>query len=246
MPLNHLTEAEQQALAARLQAVRGRIAAAEQRFGRVSGEVVLLAVSKTMPAAAIAAAASAGQRHFGENYLQEALQKIHALEELDSDLKLEWHFIGPLQSNKTRVVAENFAWVHSVDRVKIAQRLSDQRPAELPALNVLLQVNIDAEPSKSGLAPQVDLLAEAAAALHQLPRVKLRGLMAIPAPRHGIDAQREPLAHLREIQQTLNQANPALRLDTLSMGMSDDLEAAVAEQATIVRIGSAVFGPRPG
>lgn len=219
-----------------LATVLARVRAAEKRFGRPPGAVGLLAVSKAQPAAAIAEAAAAGQRRFGENYLQEALDKQQALEHLD----LEWHFIGPIQSNKTRRVAEFFAWVHSVDRLKIARRLSEQRPDALPALNVCLQVNVSGEASKSGLEP-----AELAAVAHEvaaLPRLRLRGLMAIPAPVSDFAQQRRPLAALRKLQEQLIGAG--LALDTLSMGMSDDLEAAVAEGATLVRIGTAIFGPR--
>jgi hypothetical protein len=223
--------------AARLSAVLARIRAAEQRFGRVPGSVALLAVSKTKPVAALAAVAAAGQRCFGENYLQEALPKIQALQHLN----LEWHFIGPVQSNKTRRLAEHFAWVHSVDRRKIAERLSAQRPAEWPPLNICLQVNIDAQPSKSGLA--LAQLVATAKAVMELPRLRLRGLMAIPKPAAEFAAQRAPYARLREAQQDL--ISQGLALDTLSMGMSDDLEAAIAEGATIVRIGTAIFGPRP-
>lgn len=220
----------------RRQTVLARIRAAEQRFQRLPGAVRLLAVSKTQPTAAIAALAAAGQSCFGENYVQEALDKIAEL----AARRLEWHLIGPLQANKTRTVAENFAWVHSVDRLKIAERLSAQRPADLPPLNVCLQVNIDREPAKHGLDPgEVATVAQAVAGL---PRLRLRGLMAIPAPAADFAAQRRPLARLRELQESLNAAG--LALDTLSMGMSDDLEAAIAEGATLVRIGTALFGPR--
>ena len=220
----------------RRQSLLARIRAAEQRHHRPSGSVQLLAVSKTQPVAAIAALAATGQSAFGENYAQEAFDKIAALATLD----LEWHFIGPLQANKTRAVAERFAWVHSVDRLKIAERLSVQRPIELPPLNICLQVNIDREPAKHGLDPsEVAAVAQAVAAL---PNLRLRGLMAIPAPVADFAAQRRPLARLRELQESLNSAG--LALDTLSMGMSDDLEAAIAEGATWVRIGTALFGPR--
>ena len=220
----------------RRQSLLARIRAAEQRHHRPSGSVQLLAVSKTQPVAAIAALAAAGQSAFGENYAQEALDKIAAL----ATLGLEWHFIGPLQANKTRAVAERFAWVHSVDRLKIAERLSVQRPIELPPLNICLQVNIDREPAKHGLDPsEVAAVAQVVAAL---PNLRLRGLMAIPAPVADFAAQRRPLARLRELQESLNSAG--LALDTLSMGMSDDLEAAIAEGATWVRIGTALFGPR--
>ena len=222
--------------AARRQAVLARIRAAEQCFQRPVNSVALLAVSKTQPAAAIAAMASTGQTCFGENYLQEASAKMDELE----NLNLEWHFIGPLQANKTRGIAERFAWVHSVERLKIAERLSAQRPAHLPPLNVCLQVNIDREPTKHGL-DEAEVFA-VAAAVAALPRLRLRGLMAVPAPAVSFADQRQPLARLRKLQERLIAAG--LTLDTLSMGMSDDLEAAVAEGSTLVRIGTALFGPR--
>ncbi|SMG42585.1 YggS family pyridoxal phosphate-dependent enzyme [Paraburkholderia susongensis] len=221
-----------------LAAVRQRIAAAAQTAGRDAHAVTLLAVSKTFPADAVRAAHAAGQRAFGENYVQEALDKIATLADLRASL--EWHFIGPLQSNKTRPVAEHFDWVHSVDRLKIAQRLSEQRPDHLPPLNVCLQVNVSGEASKSGVT-----LAEAAQIAQQiaaLPRLKLRGLMSIPEPAGDLDAQRAPHRELRELFEQLRHAG--LALDTLSMGMSADLEAAVLEGATIVRIGTAIFGVR--
>lgn len=223
--------------AARLHAVLSRIRAAEQRFQRPPGAVRLLAVGKTQPAAAIAALAAAGQRDFGENYFQEALDKMTEL----ATLELEWHFIGPMQANKTRGIAEHFAWVHSVDRLKIAERLSAQRPDHLPPLNVCLQVNIDREPTKHGLDEAE--LAEVAHAVATLPRLRLRGLMAIPAPAAEFAAQRRPFAQLRKLRERL--ADAGLVLDTLSAGMSDDLEAAIAEGATLVRIGTALFGSRP-
>jgi pyridoxal phosphate enzyme (YggS family) len=198
-----------------------------------------VAVSKTFGADAVREALAAGQHAFGENYVQEALAKLEELAELRP--QLEWHLIGPLQSNKTRAVAEAFDWVHSVDRLKIAQRLSDQRPAQLPPLNVCLQVNISGEASKSGLLPQE--VAQVAAAVAALPRLRLRGLMAIPEPAQGLQAQQAPHRALRLLQQDLNQRG--LALDTLSMGMSDDLEAAVAEGSTMVRVGTAIFGARP-
>ena len=202
--------------------------------------VTLLAVAKTFGPELLRQVLDAGQRAFGENYVQEALDKVAALADLRQ--QIEWHFIGPLQSNKTRPVAAAFDWVHSVDRLKIAQRLSEQRPPELPPLQVCLQVNISGQASKSGVAPGDALaLARAVAAL---PALKLRGLMAIPEPADGSDAQRAPHRALRELMAALNAAEPSLGLDTLSMGMSADLEAAVAEGATIVRVGSALFGQR--
>lgn len=213
--------------------VRERIREAAQASQRDSQSVGLLAVSKTKPAAAVREAYAAGQRDFGENYLQEALAKQAEL----SDLDLVWHFIGPIQSNKTKLIAEHFHWVHSVDRLKIAQRLSEQRPAHLPPLNICLQVNVSGEASKSGCAPEA--LPALAAAVAALPSLRLRGLMAIPEPTSDPSAQRAAFARLRELQEGLPQS-----LDTLSMGMSDDLEAAIAEGATWVRIGSALFGAR--
>ncbi|MCP1621960.1 pyridoxal phosphate enzyme (YggS family) [Pseudomonas nitroreducens] len=190
-------------------------------------------MSKTKPAAAIREAFACGLADFGENYLQEALLKQAEL----ADLPLTWHFIGPIQSNKTRPIAEHFDWVHSVDRLKVAQRLSEQRPANLPPLNVLLQVNVSGEDSKSGCSPaELPTLAQAVA---QLPHLKLRGLMAIPEPTEDVAAQHAAFARLRELMQALN-----LGLDTLSMGMSHDLEAAIGEGATWVRIGTALFGAR--
>lgn len=210
-----------------------RIRAAAQASGRDLDGIGLLAVSKTKPAAAVREAFAAGVRDFGENYLQEALDKQAEL----SELPLIWHFIGPIQSNKTKPIAEHFAWVHSVDRLKIAQRLSEQRPTGLPPLNICLQVNVSAEASKSGCAPAE--LAALAQAVSQLPNLRLRGLMAIPEPTDDVAAQRAAFARLRELRDGL-----PLPLDTLSMGMSHDLDAAIAEGATWVRIGTALFGAR--
>jgi len=219
-----------------LQQVRQRIAAAESRYGRAVGTVRLLAVSKSWPAEMLRRAAAAGQRDFGESYVQEALPKIEALE----GLPLCWHFIGPIQSNKTRDIASRFHWVHSVDRLRIARRLSAQRPAGLPPLQLCIQVNISTEASKSGVsAGEAAALAEAVA---QLPRLRLRGLMAIPAPTPDFAQQRAHFRQVRELQDTLIAQGHAL--DTLSMGMSGDLEAAIAEGATVVRVGTAVFGVR--
>jgi PLP dependent protein len=221
-----------------LEAVQQRIAKAAQAAGRDAHSVELLAVSKTFPADDVRAVHAAGQRAFGENYVQEALNKIEELADLRGSL--EWHFIGPLQSNKTRPVAEHFDWVHSVDRLKIAQRLSEQRPDHLPPLNVCLQVNISGEASKSGLSiPEAVEVAQAVAAL---PKLNLRGLMSIPEPAGDLEAQRAPHRQLRELFERLR--NDGLELDTLSMGMSSDLEAAVLEGATIVRVGTAIFGAR--
>ena len=221
-----------------LQFVHRRIADACAACGRNVGSVQLLAVSKTFPAASVRQAHAAGQRTFGENYVQEALAKISALADLRSTT--QWHLIGPLQSNKTRDVAVAFDWVHSVDRLKIAERLSAQRPADLPPLQLCLQVNISGEDSKSGLLPAE--VATVANAVTALPRVVLRGLMAIPEPEVDLQAQRVPHRALRELMAALNASG--LALDTLSMGMSADLEAAVLEGATIVRLGSAIFGGR--
>ncbi|MGY2255885.1 YggS family pyridoxal phosphate-dependent enzyme [Pseudomonas reactans] len=213
--------------------VSQRIRAAADAVQRDASSIHLLAVSKTKPAQAVREAYAAGMRDFGENYLQEALGKQAEL----TDLPLSWHFIGPIQSNKTRAIAENFAWVHSVDRLKIAQRLSEQRPADLPPLNICIQVNVSGEASKSGCT-SADLPA-LADAISALPRLKLRGLMAIPEPTEDRTAQDAAFAAVRDLQNSLN-----LPLDTLSMGMSHDLESAIAQGATWVRIGTALFGAR--
>ena len=225
-------------IADKIAQVNARIASACAAAGRPVQSVTLLAVSKTFGVAAVAAAHAAGQHRFGENYVQEALAKIAALRELEP--RPEWHLIGPLQSNKTRVVADSFDWVHSVDRLAIAERLSAQRPAALAPLSVCLQVNVSGEASKSGVAPGD--LAPLAHAVAALPRLRLRGLMAIPAPAAGIEAQRLPHRALRRCLEALR--DDGLDLDTLSAGMSDDLEAAILEGATMVRVGSAVFGDR--
>jgi len=227
-------------IASRLQQVQLRIAGACAAAGRPAQNVTLLAVSKTCPAERVREAHAAGQTRFGENYVQEALAKIALLADLRSNI--EWHLIGPLQSNKTRAVAEHFDWVHSVDRLKLAERLSAQRPPQLGPLQVCLQVNIDGEASKSGLAP--DEVAGVAHAVARLPGLRLRGLMAIPEPAGtaGFEAQRRPHRALHELLSSLQR--DGLDVDTLSIGMSADLEAAVAEGATLVRIGTAVFGER--
>ena len=226
-------------IADNLQQVSARIASACALAGRAVESVTLLTVSKTFPAELVREAVAAGATRLGENYVQEGVDKIAALADLRR--QIEWHLIGPLQSNKTRIVAEQFDWVHSVDRLKIAQRLSEQRPAHLPPLQLCLQVNISGEPSKSGLAPGE--VGDVARAVATLPRVRLRGLMAIPEPTGDMQAQRAPHRALRELLQSLQAQG--LAMDTLSIGMSADLEAAVAEGATIVRIGSAIFGQRP-
>ncbi len=216
--------------------IQDLLAQSTAEAGRVAGDVRLLAVSKSKPAALIAEAAAAGQREFGENYVQEGIAKI---EELGRD-DLVWHFIGQLQANKTRPVAEHFDWVHTVDRLKIAQRLNRQRPHHAPDLNVCIQVNIDAEPDKAGVAPGE--LADLAKAVADLPRLKLRGLMCIPRPRDHFAAQREPFRRLAGLGAALVDAG--IPIDTLSMGMTADFRAAIHEGATIVRIGTALFGPR--
>jgi len=221
---------------ARLQAVQARLAQAAAEAGRSAAEIGLLAVSKTFGAAAVRDLAACGQREFGENYVQEALEKQAALR----DLPLVWHFIGPIQSNKTRAIAENFSWVHSVDRLKIAERLSAQRPAGLPPLQVCIEVNVSGEASKGGVAPAE--LPALAAAVAVLPGLRLRGLMAIPAPTVDTATQRAAFRQVRELFDDLNMRDHAL--DTLSMGMSGDLEAAILEGATIVRVGTALFGER--
>ena len=223
-------------ISANLQAVHARIAAAARAAGRDEKDVSLLAVSKTWPAECVRLAAAAGQHAFGENYVQEGVAKVAELESLG----LAWHFIGPLQSNKTRPVAESFDWVHSVERMKIAERLSEQRPAGKSPLNVCLQVNVSGEASKSGCAPEEAVaLAKAIAAL---PNLRLRGLMCIPEPAEDVEAQRRPFRQLRELYEQLR--GDGLPLDTLSMGMSHDIEAAIAEGATMVRVGTAIFGER--
>ena len=214
-----------------LQAVRGRIAHAAEAAGRDPGGVTLLAVSKSHPATLVEQALAAGQRAFGENYVQEAVGKMDAL----AGKSIEWHLIGPLQSNKTRVAAERFEWVHTIESMKIARRLSEQRPAGMPALNVLIQVNVSGEASKNGVAPED--VAGLAAAISSLPNLKLRGLMAIPEP----GAAR---ARFRDVKNLFEKLKAGLNLDTVSMGMSDDLDAAIAEGSTMVRIGTAIFGAR--
>lgn len=223
-------------IAQSLEKIRNRVTVLERRYGRPPGGVRVLAVSKTKPPEAVLAAAQAGQRDFGENHLQDALTKLDALAHLD----LIWHFIGPIQSNKTRAVASRFHWVHSVDRQKTAQRLNDQRPEELPPLNVCVQVNMSGEGSKSGVDP--DGVAPLVEAVSKLPRLKLRGLMTIPRACDDIEEQRRPFAALRGILEAQNA--DGRNLDTLSMGMTNDMEAAIAEGATIIRIGTAIFGPR--
>lgn len=223
-------------IAQELEKIRNRVTVLERRYGRPPGSVRILAVSKTKPPEAVREAAAHGQRDFGENHVQDALSKLDPL----ADMDLIWHFIGPIQSNKTRVVAARFDWVHSIDREKIARRLNDQRPDDRPPLDVCIQVNVSGEASKSGVGPgEVEAMAHAVA---ELPRLRLRGLMTLPRPCEDLDAQRRPFAELREIQERL--CAGGLGLDTLSMGMTNDMEAAIAEGATIVRIGTAIFGAR--
>lgn len=220
-----------------LQDVRARIATAAHNCGRSPEEVTLLAVSKTKPVAAIEKAIAAGQYAFGENYVQEGVDKIHSFAD---NKTLEWHFIGPLQSNKSRLVAENFAWCHTVDRLKIAQRLSAQRPAAMPALNILIQINISDEQSKAGISlSELPALADSISAL---PNLCLRGLMAIPAPEHDYQRQLAVFAQMNQAFLTLKARSP--QIDTLSMGMTDDMDAAISAGSTLVRIGTAIFGAR--
>ncbi len=225
-----------QTIAQNLHTVHQQIREAEQRHGRPAGSVQLLAVSKTRPISDINAAIAAEQRQFGENYLQEALEKVRHIHENG----VEWHFIGAIQSNKTRPIAEHFHWVHTIDRLKIAQRLSEQRDPTLPPLNVCIQVNTSGETQKAGIAPETAL--ELAQQIQPLPNLTLRGLMTIPAPSTDFEQQRQPFRLLRQIKNDIEQHGIAL--DTLSMGMSNDMEAAIAEGATLVRIGTAIFGER--
>ena len=219
-----------------LKQIRAQILQAAKRYERDPDSVLLLAVSKRKPAADIRHAYQFGQKDFGENYLQEAQQKIQDLQ----DLEICWHFIGAIQSNKTRDIAQSFDWAHCVDRVKIAQRLSDQRPASLPPLNVCIQVNLDQEASKAGI--ELAEVANMASAIHQMPGIRLRGLMSIPAPRDNFDQQRSAFSQLAVTLESLRQGG--IGCDTLSMGMTQDMEAAIAEGSTLVRIGTAIFGKR--
>ncbi|MFY9327064.1 MAG: YggS family pyridoxal phosphate-dependent enzyme [Georgfuchsia sp.] len=227
-------------IAANLQVVRQRIATACAAAGRLPDAVTLLAVSKSCPAEQVQIAAACGQRAFGESYLQEAEDKIATLRDMGGEQRPEWHFIGPLQSNKTRAVAEQFDWVHSLDRLKLAERLSMQRPAAMEPLQICIQVNVSGESSKSGCAPEQ--VRQLVRAVSLLPRLQLRGLMTIPEPTENITLLRSRFALLRQLREQLNVQGFAL--DTLSMGMSHDLEAAILEGATIVRVGTAIFGER--
>jgi len=224
-------------LSQRLIAVQTQITNSAKAHQRLPSEILLLAVSKTQSIEAVRAVAQAGQTRFGENYLQDALPKIQGLRE--QGFNLEWHYIGPIQSNKTRTIAENFQWVHSVDRLKIAQRLSEQRPPHLPALKICIQVNIANEAQKAGVS--IEELNPLAVAINQLPQLELHGLMAIPPAVSDKPQQHAAFASLRQLFESLPQTKT---LDTLSMGMSNDLDAAIAEGATMVRIGTAIFGPR--
>jgi pyridoxal phosphate enzyme (YggS family) len=219
-----------------LKSIRRQISKAEHTYHRAPDSVRLLAVSKTKPVSAIEEAYACGQRAFGENYAQELLDKAEDLKHLD----IEWHYIGPLQSNKTRIIAEHADWMHSIDREKIARRISDQRPASLPPLNICLQVNISGEESKSGVSPKD--LPELARSVSNLPGISLRGIMTLPAPCSDFDEQRAAFARVKSLFDQLNEQG--LEMDTLSMGMTGDLEAAIAEGSTIVRIGTAIFGAR--
>ncbi|MBD1559815.1 YggS family pyridoxal phosphate-dependent enzyme [Vibrio sp. S9_S30] len=223
-----------------IQQITAQIRSLEEKCGRASGSVQLLAVSKTKPNAAIADALKAGQVAFGENYVQEGVDKVQYFSEHYSDNAIEWHFIGPIQSNKTRPIAENFAWVHSVDRAKIAQRLNDQRPADMPALNILIQVNTSGETSKSGIN-EAELF-ELAALINDLPNLTLRGLMSIPAHVSSYESQLTAFNQLAGLKDKLAEKYP--EVDVLSMGMSGDMEAAVEAGSTMVRIGTAIFGAR--
>ena len=224
-------------LVSRYQRLLRRLRAAEKRFDRPNNSVCLVAVSKTYPARDIRTVAQQGQQDFGENQVRDALAKFPEL----GDLNRTWHFIGPIQSNKCRDIAQNFDWIHSVERLKIARRLSELRPVEMEPLNILLQVNLQNEITKAGISP--DAVSELAATVLELPNIRLRGLMAIPAPENDFDRQRSIFSHLRELQERTSQ-QLGISLDCLSMGMTDDLEAAVAEGTTHVRIGTAIFGPR--
>ena len=224
-----------------LQTVQGRVSLACRQAGRPVNEVTLLAVSKTFGPDAVRQAQAAGQRSFGENYVQEGVEKILALRESAAPSPIEWHCIGPVQSNKTRLVASHFDWVQSIDRLKIAERLNEQRPVDLPPLQICLQVNVDGGPTKSGVSP--DELPALARAVSALPRLRLRGLMCIPEPTSDLEAQSEVFLRARSLWDELRAGG--YQIDTLSMGMSDDLEAAISAGSTMVRVGRSIFGSRP-
>ena len=231
-----MKHASQNSIAQNIKAIQAQITDAEKKYSRQPGSVQLLAVSKTRPIEDIQAAFSENQLHFGENYLQDALSKI----EISPDQSLEWHFIGPIQSNKTRQIAQNFSWVHTIDRLRIAQRLSEQRDPELKPLNICIQVNTSGESSKSGV--NIEETLSLAKSITALPNLNLRGLMTIPASTDNFEQQRQPFRLLRELKDELESQN--IKLDTLSMGMTNDMEAAIAEGSTMVRIGTAIFGER--
>ena len=235
-----MLHASQNTITQNINDIQKRITEAEIKYARTANSVRLLAVSKTRPAEDILAAVQGQQRDFGENYLQDALEKILTLPKLVNNLDIKWHFIGPIQSNKTLAIAQHFDWVHSIDRLKIARRLSEQREAQQTPLNICLQVNTSGESSKSGVMAEeaVQLAKEIA----QLPQLKLRGLMTIPASSDEIEQQRKPFQLLRQLKDEI--VSHDIELDTLSMGMSNDMEAAIAEGSTMVRIGTAIFGPR--
>lgn len=235
-----MVDASQNTIALNIQLIQARITEYEKKYDRVPGSVQLLAVSKTRPIEDIHAAIQAQQLHFGENYLQDALAKITAISKDQSNHSIEWHFIGPIQSNKTQPIAQHFSWVHSVDRLKIARRLSEQRQSTQTPLNICLQVNTSGESSKSGVSPEetVNLAKE----MSLLPNIKLRGLMTIPASSNDLIQQRQPFRLLHELEEEC--ITQGLSLDTLSMGMTNDMEAAIAEGSTMVRIGTAIFGAR--
>lgn len=231
-----MKHASQKTIAQNIRSLQMLIRDAEKKYSRLPGSVQLLAVSKTRPVEDVRAAFAENQLSFGENYLQDALSKVQAIQEPN----IEWHFIGPIQSNKTRQIAENFSWVHTVDRLKIAQRLSDQRDPQQKPLNICIQVNTSGESSKSGVSTESALVL--AQQIKQLPNVELRGLMTIPAPSNDFTEQRQPFRLLRELKDEIQ--SKGIELDTLSMGMSNDMEAAIAEGSTMVRIGTAIFGAR--
>lgn len=231
-----MKHASQNTIAQNIKSIRNLISDAEKKYSRQRGSVQLLAVSKTRPIEDIRAAFAENQHHFGENYLQDALSKI----EDSPDQPIEWHFIGPIQSNKTRQIAQNFSWVHTIDRIKIAQRLSEQRDPEQKPLNICIQVNTSGESSKSGISIDETLIL--AKQIGELPNLQLRGLMTIPAATNKFDLQRQPFRLLRELKDELQSHN--IEMDTLSMGMTNDMEAAIAEGSTMVRIGTAIFGER--
>lgn len=231
-----MKHASQNTIAHNIKVIRTQIKEIAQKYARQPDSVQLLAVSKTRPIEDVQAAFAENQHHFGENYLQDALSKIESI----SEQAIEWHFIGPVQSNKTRQIAENFNWVHTIDRLKIARRLSEQRSSEQKPLNVCIQVNVSGESSKSGVSSEDALTL--AKEISQLPHINLRGLMTIPASSNDFEQQRQPFRLLRELKDEIQ--SQGIELDTLSMGMSNDMEAAIAEGSTMVRIGTAIFGQR--